>query len=150
LRQPLHDFFVDARLDIEITDRFGKKVRPREWFLFLVPALPCGNEEAAINDCTIACGMLSLQSIVYRSRWGAVMASLVVRNLDQRIVDALKQRAARHGRSAEAEHRALLETLLLQPKGKSFAEALTGMPNVGQDEDFQRLEDGAGNDHVFG
>jgi plasmid stability protein len=81
---------------------------------------------------------------------GAVMANLVVRNLDQRIVDALKQRAARHGRSAEAEHRALLETLLLQPKGKSFAEALAGMPNVGQDEDFQRLEDGAGNDHVFG
>ncbi len=78
------------------------------------------------------------------------MANLVVRNLDQRIVDALKQRAARHGRSAEAEHRALLEALLLRPKGKSFAEALTGMPNVGQDEDFERLEDEAGNDHVFG
>jgi hypothetical protein len=24
------------------------------------------------------------------------------------------------------------------------------MPNVGQDEDFERLEDEAGNDHVFG
>ena len=48
------------------------------------------------------------------------MANLVVRNLDQRIVDALKQRAVRHGRSAEAEHRALLEELLLQPKAKSF------------------------------
>jgi len=69
------------------------------------------------------------------------MANLVVRNLDQRIVDALKQRAARHGRSAEAEHRALLEALLLRPKGKSFAEVLTGMPNVGQDEDFERLAD---------
>ena len=105
---------------------------------------------SAINDCTFACGTLSLMALIYRSRWGAVMANLVVRNLDQRIVDALKQRAARHGRSAEAEHRALLEALLLQPKGKSFAEALTGMPNVGQDEDFERLEDGAGNDHVFG
>ena len=78
------------------------------------------------------------------------MASLVVRNLDQRIVDALKQRAVRHGRSAEAEHRALLEAILLRPKGKSFAEAIKGMPNVGQDEDFERLEDDAGNDHVFG
>ena len=41
--------------------------------------------------------------------------------LGSRIVDALKQRAARNGRSAEAEHRALLEELLLRPKGKSFA-----------------------------
>jgi plasmid stability protein len=78
------------------------------------------------------------------------MANLVVRNLDNRIVDALKQRAARHRRSAEAEHRALLEELLLQPKAKSFAEVLAAMPNVGEDEDFERLEDAAGNNHVFG
>ncbi len=95
-------------------------------------------------------GVISLQSLFIKTDGGAVMANLVVRNLDKRIVDALKQRAARHGRSAEAEHRALLEALLLRPKGKSFTEALTGMPNVGQDEDFERLEDEAGNDHVFG
>jgi Plasmid stability protein len=77
------------------------------------------------------------------------MANLVVRNLDQRIVDALKQRAAQHGRSAEAEHRALLEMLLLKPKGKSFAEALKSIPPVGQDADFQREEDNVGIDHVF-
>ncbi len=98
----------------------------------------------------LSVGMLSLQSFFHQNRWGAVMANLVVRNLDQRIVDALKQRAARHGRSAEAEHRALLEASLLRPKGKSFAEVLTGMPNVGQDEDFERVEDETGNDHVFG
>jgi hypothetical protein len=33
LEHLLHDFFATARLDIEIMDRFGKKVRPREWFL---------------------------------------------------------------------------------------------------------------------
>jgi hypothetical protein len=33
LEHLLHDFFAAVRLDIEITDRFGKKVRPREWFL---------------------------------------------------------------------------------------------------------------------
>ena len=78
------------------------------------------------------------------------MANLVVRNLDQRIVDALKQRAARHGRSAEAEHRAILEEVLLgAPKKKSFAEALASMPNVGQDEDFERLEDADEDAHVF-
>ena len=79
----------------------------------------------------------------------AIMASLVVRDLEQQIVDALKQRAARHGRSAEAEHRVLLEESLLRPKGKSFAEALAAMPNVGQDEDFERVEDDHGNNDVF-
>jgi hypothetical protein len=29
----LHRFFDEARLDIEIQDRFGKPVRPREWFV---------------------------------------------------------------------------------------------------------------------
>ena len=78
------------------------------------------------------------------------MANLVVRNLDQRIVDALKQRAARHGRSAEAEHRAILEEVLLgTPKKKSFAEALASMPNVGQDEDFERLAHADEDAHVF-
>jgi plasmid stability protein len=78
------------------------------------------------------------------------MANLVVRNLDQRIVDALKQRAARHGRSAEAEHRAILEEVLLgAPKKRSFAEALASMPNVGQDEDFERLKDADEDAHVF-
>lgn len=33
LEHLLHTFFAQARLDIEITDRFGKKVKPREWFL---------------------------------------------------------------------------------------------------------------------
>jgi len=77
------------------------------------------------------------------------MANLIVRNLDQRIVDALKQRAARHGRSAEAEHRALLESLLVQPARKSFAELIAAMPNVGRDEDFERIEDSSANKHVF-
>lgn len=33
LEHLLHNFFADARLNIDITDRFGKKVKPREWFL---------------------------------------------------------------------------------------------------------------------
>jgi antitoxin FitA len=81
---------------------------------------------------------------------GREMANLVVRNLDQRVVDALKQRAARHGRSAEAEHRAILEEVLFgMPQKKSFAEALASMPKVGQDEDFERLEDADKDTHVF-
>ncbi len=78
------------------------------------------------------------------------MASLVVRKLDPNIVEALKQRAARHGRSAEAEHRALLKAVLLRPRSKSFAEALASMPDAGQDKDFERVDDSTGKDHVLG
>ncbi len=77
------------------------------------------------------------------------MANLIVRNLDQQIVDALKQRAARHGRSAEAEHRVLLESVLLQPRRKSFAEVLADLPNVGKDDDFERHEEEAANPYVL-
>ena len=40
------------------------------------------------------------------------MASLHVRNVDDEIVTRLKERAVRHGRSAEAEHRAILREAL--------------------------------------
>jgi antitoxin FitA len=66
------------------------------------------------------------------------VASLVVRDLDERIVAALKARAARHKRSAEAEHRALLEQALMRPRRKTFAQMLASMPDVGVDADFER------------
>lgn len=40
------------------------------------------------------------------------MASLHVRNVDDEIVEKLKTRAAANGRSAEAEHRAILKAAL--------------------------------------
>ena len=40
------------------------------------------------------------------------MASLHVRNVDDEIVRKLKERAERNGRSAEAEHRAILSEML--------------------------------------
>lgn len=40
------------------------------------------------------------------------MAQLLVRNVSEDVVQALKARAAAHGRSVEAEHRALLEQTL--------------------------------------
>lgn len=70
------------------------------------------------------------------------MASLVVRNLDDGLIQALKERAARHGRSAEAEHRAILEQVLTRPRRKSFAELIASMPDVGRDEDFERVDIG--------
>jgi plasmid stability protein len=41
------------------------------------------------------------------------MATLTVRNLDEAVVRRLRVRAAEHGRSAEAEHRDILEKVLL-------------------------------------
>jgi antitoxin FitA len=40
------------------------------------------------------------------------MPQLLVRGVPQDVVEALKRRAAEHGRSAEAEHRAILEEAL--------------------------------------
>ena len=71
------------------------------------------------------------------------MANLIVRNVDERIVRALKSRAGEHGRSAEAEHRELLASVLLKSRKKSFAEVLAAIPNVGEDSDFARIEDDA-------
>jgi plasmid stability protein len=45
------------------------------------------------------------------------MGQLIVRGLDDRLIRALKQRA---GRSAEAEHRAILEAAL-RPETEDFA-----------------------------
>lgn len=67
------------------------------------------------------------------------MANLIVRNIDEAIVKALKQQASRHGVSAEAEHRKILEQALLQPPKRSFVEVLSSMPNVGSDADFERV-----------
>lgn len=35
----IHRFFADGRLDIEILDRFGKAIHPREWFLIPLPLI---------------------------------------------------------------------------------------------------------------
>jgi plasmid stability protein len=66
------------------------------------------------------------------------MAQLIVRNLDEDLVQRLKRRAAANGRSMEEEHRQLLRQVL-RPEG--LAEALMAMPDVGDDADFERLPD---------
>ena len=62
--------------------------------------------------------------------------NLVVRNVDEELVRTLKQVAAAHGRSAEAEHRDILRNVLQCPPRKSVAEVFSSMPNVGEDADY--------------
>jgi len=77
------------------------------------------------------------------------MPSLVVRNLDQSIINALKERAVKHHRSSEAEHRAILAEVLMKPQRKSFAETLANIPAIGIDTDFQRINDETNEFNVF-
>lgn len=46
--------------------------------------------------------------------------NLHVRNLEDDLIARLKRRAARHGRSTEAEHREILREALAQEEGGSF------------------------------
>jgi plasmid stability protein len=69
------------------------------------------------------------------------MANLIVRNIDDDIAKALKMRASKHGISAEAEHRRILEQALMHPRKRSFLDVLSQIPDVGRDEDFARVQD---------
>lgn len=67
---------------------------------------------------------------------------LIVRNLEEEVVRELKLRAARHGRSAEAEHREILREALLPAKArKSLKDLLLAIPAGGEDADFERSPD---------
>ena len=70
------------------------------------------------------------------------MAQLIVRNLDDEIVMRLRQRAATHRRSTEAEHREILRQALVPSRRRgSLKEHLLAMPDVGTNEDFERAPD---------
>ena len=77
------------------------------------------------------------------------MSDLLVRGIDETLVRALKTRAGAHGRSAEAEHRAILAAALSGPRKRSFAEVLASIPDVGTDADFERVESGREPPSVF-
>jgi hypothetical protein len=51
LENPIHRIFDAARLDIEIKDRFGQPVIPREWFL--VPLFVINEAIERIKNGTI-------------------------------------------------------------------------------------------------
>lgn len=74
------------------------------------------------------------------------MSKLSAKKLDPEIVQVLKRRAARHGHSSEAEHRDILEKILLVPKKKSFPHVSASIPHVGEDTDFERVDDYGGDD----
>jgi antitoxin FitA len=80
---------------------------------------------------------------------GGAMADLLVRGVDDALVQALKKRAGAHGRSQEAELRAILAAALLSPPRRNLADLLAAMPDVGVDADFQREDEPAVVSDVF-
>ncbi|HYV41740.1 MAG TPA: DNA-binding protein [Thermoanaerobaculia bacterium] len=70
------------------------------------------------------------------------MAQLIVRDLEEDLVRKLRVRAARPGKSAEAEHREILRHAFgPRAAGKTLKQRLLEIPLVGDDEDFRRPRD---------
>lgn len=73
---------------------------------------------------------------------GDAVGQLIVRDLDDELIRALKVRAAQRRRSAEAEHREILrEALASRREGTTLKDLLLKMPTVGEDADFARPRD---------
>jgi plasmid stability protein len=83
------------------------------------------------------------------------MADLLVRGVDEAVVRALRNHPGAHGRSAEAEHGAILAAALLTPPRCKLANLMASMPDGGRDSDVERRpragrEDAAGGEDVSG
>lgn len=65
------------------------------------------------------------------------MAVMTIRNLDEGVRDKLRVRAALHGRSMEAEARAILTAAVDSPVERSLLEALGGMREILDGEEIQ-------------
>lgn len=71
------------------------------------------------------------------------MPQLIVRQIEEKVVQKLKQQAGAHGVSMEEEHRRILRKSLLGRTGRqiSFKQYLRQMPDMGPDELFERNRD---------
>ena len=68
LEKLIHKFFEPARLEIEIRDRFGHPVVPREWFLVPLSAIDDAVEK--IKDGTIGDYRYDVTEAKLIERWG--------------------------------------------------------------------------------
>ena len=70
------------------------------------------------------------------------MPQLLVRDIEEKVVRKLKQRAGEHGISMEEEHRRILRDALLSPPKKRFSliDHLKAMPDI-PDEFLARQKD---------
>ena len=64
------------------------------------------------------------------------MAVMTIRNLDDEVRDKLRVRAAQHGRSMEAEVRAILAAAVESPVERTMIECLMELRDAGTDSNF--------------
>ncbi len=69
LEATLHKFFAKARLDVALADRFGEKVKPREWFLVPLPVI--AEVVNRIKDGSIAKYFFDMETAALRLRANA-------------------------------------------------------------------------------
>ena len=71
------------------------------------------------------------------------MPQLIVRQIEEKVVKKLKQKAGAHGVSMEEEHRRILREALLGRTDRriSFKQYLRQMPDIGPDQLFERNRD---------
>jgi plasmid stability protein len=101
--------------------------------------LAAGKQHVSPGIDSNASNLASIQAkISVLASWRPLMAQLIVRDLPDDLVKALKQRAAKRNRSAEQEHREILKSVLRGPKRRHLADVLAAIPNVGEDSDFER------------
>lgn len=72
------------------------------------------------------------------------MAQLLVRKLDEKLVQKLKQRAAKNGRSVEAEHRLILEAALFDDEAEQFKNSLLNLGVIDADLPISRNKNDKG------
>ena len=72
----------------------------------------------------------------------SLMAQLIVRRIEEKLVNRLKKRAAEHGVSMEEEHRRILrEILQAPPKPKmNFKEFLLTCPDFGDPDELRQRD----------
>jgi plasmid stability protein len=71
-----------------------------------------------------------------------VMAVMTIRNLDEEVRDKLRVRAALHGRSMEAEARAILTAAVDSPIERSLLDRLGEMREILDGEELEQLPNG--------
>ena len=86
--------------------------------------------------------MIARRSPCLREKTGVrEMGQLLVRNVDEDLIRRLKERAAAHGRSAEAEHRIILQEALCAGRGASRSGRRAGGIDCRPRDDGQRRTD---------
>jgi uncharacterized protein (DUF4415 family) len=113
---------ISIRLDNRVLDHFRR----------IVENAGGGNYQTLINNALV--DYIQQQS----------MLEAVRQAVREELEPALEQAGL-----TKAEHRAILEEVLLRPEKKLFAAVLAEIPNVGKNEDFARLEKEDEVPHVF-